>query len=142
MNSATFLSTIRSIETLYEAVVVEPTAWGEQAFSDWVNDAMVDATDLPKDALREIRRALRAAQKLQVFWAGEQSSVSDHDDWQSRVDIALGPRAWRPLLDLARIGLRATPSEEIFDQVKARFALVNSDRWMDGVSYDEWVANN
>ena len=82
------------------------------------------------------------AQKLQGFWSTQQSTVSDHDDWESKVDIALGPRAWRPLLDLARIGLSTAPSEELFEQVKVRFALVNSDRWMDGTSYEEWASNN
>ena len=142
MSSATFLSALRSIEALYEAVVDDPANWGEQAFADWASETLVDAAALPKEALREVRRALRAAQKLQVFWAGEQSAVSDHDDWRSRVDIALGPRAWRPLLDLARVGLDTSPSEELFEQVKARFALVNTDRWMDGIGYDEWQGNN
>ena len=142
MTSATFLSTLRSIEALYESVVDHPDNWGEQAFADWAGDTLVDAADLPKEAHREVRRALRAAQKLQRFWAGEHSAVSDHGDWQSKVDIALGPRAWRPLLDLARVGLDGAPSEELFEQVKERFALVNSDRWMDGVNYDEWQANN
>lgn len=142
MSSATFLSALQSIESLYESVVDQPNNWGEQAFADWAGDTLVDVAGLPKEAHREIRRALRAAQKLQRFWAGEQSAVSDHDDWRSKVDIALGPRAWRPLLDLSRVGLSVAPSADLFDQVKERFALVNSDRWMDGVEYDEWQANN
>ncbi len=142
MSSAAFLSILRSIENLYESVVDDPGNWGEQAFADWANDTLVEAAELPKEAIREIRRSLRAAQKLQGFWEDQRSAVSDHDDWRSKVDIALGPRAWRPLLDLARIGLDTAPSEEIFDQVKQRFALVNSDRWMDGITYGEWAENN
>jgi hypothetical protein len=142
VSSAAFLSILRSIENLYESVVDDPGNWGEQAFADWANDTLVEAAELPKEAIREIRRSLRAAQKLQGFWEDQRSAVSDHDDWRSKVDIALGPRAWRPLLDLARIGLDTAPSEEIFDQVKQRFALVNSDRWMDGITYGEWAENN
>ena len=142
MSSSVFLGIVRAIEGLYESVVDNPGAWSERAFADWANDTLVDANELPRDAHKEIRRALRMAQKLQGFWSTQQSTVSDRDDWESKVDIALGPRAWRPLLDLARIGLSTAPSEELFEQVKVRFALVNSDRWMDGTSYEEWASNN
>lgn len=142
MSAAAFLATLRSIEHLYASVVDDPGRWNEQAFVDWATDTLADAAELPKAAQREVRRGLRAAQKLQTFWANERSKVSDHDDWQSKVDIALGARAWRPLLDLARVGLDTAPSPELFDEVKDRFALVNSDRWMDGISYDEWLVGN
>ncbi|MDJ0953494.1 MAG: hypothetical protein QNJ81_07425 [Acidimicrobiia bacterium] len=142
MTAGSYLSTIRSIEGLYEAVVTDPEAWGEQAFADWAGDTLAEAGDLPKEAQREIRRSLRAAQKLQLFWATQQSTVADHDDWQSRVDIALGAKAWRPLLDLAQTGLSVAPDEELFEQVKAYFSLVNADRWMEGISFEEWAADN
>ena len=142
MSAAVFLSALRSIEQLYQSVVDEPQTWNEQAFVDWAADTLADAGELPKEAQREIRRSLRAAQKLRAFWADDRSAVADHGDWQAKVDIALGARAWRPLLDLARVGLETASSEELFDQVKERFSLVNSDRWMDGVSYEEWCENN
>ncbi len=142
MSSASFLSAIRAIEGLYESVVTNPDNWGEQAFADWANDSLADASELPREAVREIRRSLRSAQKLQAFWSSERSVVSDNNDWETKVDIGLGARAWRPLLDLARVGLRTAPSEELFEEVRQRFSLVNSDRWMDGVNYDEWLANN
>ncbi len=142
MSAAAFLSALRSVEQLYESVVDDPHSWNEQSFVDWATETLADAGELPKEAQREVRRSLRAAQRLQVFWSTGQSAVSDHDDWRSRVDISLGARAWRPLLDLARIGLQNAPSEELFDQVKECFALVNSDRWMDGVTYYEWLEDN
>ena len=142
MSCAGFLSTLRSIESLYESVVTNPDDWGEQAFTDWANDTLVEASDLPREAIREVRRSLRSAQKLKAFWSSSASAVSDHDDWRSRVDIALGPKAWRPTLDLARVGLEDSPCEEIFAEVKARFAVVNSERWMEGVSFEEWSTNN
>jgi hypothetical protein len=38
--------------------------------------------------------------------------------------------------------LKDTPSEELFVEVKERFAVVNSERWMDGVDYEDWLADN
>lgn len=142
MSCAAFLSTLRSIENLYESVVTDPESWGEQAFADWANETLVEAAELPKDAIREVRRSFRSAQKLQAFWASSASAVTDHDDWRSKVDIALGPKAWRPTLDLARSGLNHSPCEEIFEEVKVRFAVVNSERWMEGIGFDEWSRNS
>jgi hypothetical protein len=139
LTSGTFLSVIYAVDGLYESVVTSPFAWNDQAFSDWADDALVDAAELPREAIRQIRRCLNSARKMAAFWGEESSAVSDHDDWRSRVDIALGPRAWRPTLELAQIGLRNAPSEELYDQVKARFAVVNSERWMDGVDYEDWL---
>lgn len=121
---------------------MSPEAWNEQSFADWADDTLVDAADLPREAVREVRRCLRAAQQLQAFWAKSEHTVSDHDDWRSRVDIALGPRAWRPTLHLAQLGLDNAPSEELFLEVKERFAVVYSERWMDGIDFEDWIANN
>lgn len=140
MSSGTYVSVIYAVEGLYESVVSAPSAWNDQAFSDWADDTLVDAAELPKEAIRQIRRCLNAARKLAAFWEADSSAVADHDDWRSRVDIALGPRAWRPTLELAQIGLREAPSEELFAEVKDRFAVVNSERWMDGIDYEEWLA--
>lgn len=137
MTAATYIGLLGAIESLYESVVTDPESWGEQAFTGWVSEALIDAGTVSKDARREVRRSLRAAQKLRDFWTSG-SEVSDHDDWRSRVDIALGARAWRPLLDLARIGLEEAPDEELFEQVKERFAVVTSDRWMEGITFDQW----
>jgi hypothetical protein len=137
-----YVSALRAIEYLYESVVMDPDRWNEQAFVDWAGETLGDLAELPREAAREVRRCLRAAQKLQAFWASAAGTPADHDDWRSRVDIALGPRAWRPLLDLARAGLNDTPSEELFVEVQERFAVVNSERWMDGVDYEDWLADN
>ena len=55
-------------------MVSDPDNWGEQAFADWATDSLAEAAELPKDGLREIRRSLRAAQKLQVFWSAQRSA--------------------------------------------------------------------
>jgi hypothetical protein len=139
-SASTYLSLIYAIESLYESVVTNPQGWRDQDFADWSNDTMVDASDLPKEAIRQVRRSLSAAQKLAAFWAAGASEVPDHDDWRSKVDIGLGPRAWRPTLGIAQIGLEQAPSEDLYLEVKNRFAVVNSERWMDGITYDEWRA--
>ena len=139
-SSSTYLSLIHAIESLYESVVTDPEAWRDQAFAHWANDTLVDVSDLPREAIRQVRRSLTAAQKLAAFWVTGSSEVADHDDWRSKVDIGLGPRAWRPTLEIAQIGLEEAPSVELFLEVKDRFAVVNSERWMDGISYDEWRA--
>lgn len=139
MSSATYLGIIHAIERLYEAVVTNPEVWTEQAFADWADDALGDARQLPREAMKAVRRSLRAAQKLQQFWASGRGAVSDRDDWRSRVDIALGARAWRPVLDVARLGLDDAPSAELFDQVKGLFAVVHSERWMEGIDFGTWA---
>ena len=96
----------------------------------------------------EIRRRLQGlpgweytAGKLRTFWSDDAAPrPDDHGDWRARVDIALGARAWRPLLDLAMHGLETSPSPELYEVVKDRFAVVTSQRWMEGISYEEWLA--
>ncbi len=89
---------------------------------------------------REVRRCLRAARQLRDFWLEPPSGVpSDAGDWRTRVDLALGIRAWRPLLAIAQAGLREAPSAELFAEAKARFREVHGERWMEGVSYEEWL---
>jgi hypothetical protein len=126
---------LRRIDGLYESVVAEPAAWNDVAFAEWGNETVADGP-VPKEAARLLRRCLRVAQKLQRFWLDPPASAAD--SWTARVDSALGATAWRPTLDLARLGLEIAPSEELFEEVKARFRLVHSDRWMEGVGYDDW----
>ncbi len=128
---------LRAVDGLYESVVSTPEQWGRQAFADWAEDAA--AGGLTKEEARAIRRCLRVADKLRDFWTKERAVVSA-DDWRTRVDIALGSRAWRPTLELAQAALGAAPSPELFDEVKKRFRIVNSEHWMDGIGYEEWLA--
>lgn len=153
-SAGTSLALLGAIDGLYESVVSDPAAWREQAFADWASDALGDLGPLPRPFAREVRRAIRASQRLQRFWAdqpvacdgsggfdpGEPTSVEA--DWRARVDAALGARAWRPSLAIAQIGLDLDPSPALFDEVKRRFPLVHFERWMDGLTYDEWVAGN
>jgi hypothetical protein len=134
------MSTMRLLEAvdgLYESVVSDPGAWNDQTFADWAGDVVNEPVD--KQSLRAVRRALRAAEKLRRFWLDPPASGRSHD-WRSRVDVALGPRAWRPTLDLAMAGLTVEPDAELYAEVQARFRLVYSDLWMEGITYEEWLA--
>lgn len=126
---------LRRVDELFESVVTDAAAWNDPAFAEWGSEAVSDGP-VSKDTARLLRRCLRVAQKLQRFWLDPPPSVPE--SWTARVDVALGAAAWRPTLDLARLGLETAPSEALFEEVKARFRLVHSDRWMEGVGYDEW----
>jgi hypothetical protein len=129
------LALLGAIDRLYEAVVTDPAAWHEQAFADWAQDAAAGGID--RDQARAVRRALRMAEKLRNFWLrGEAAVVAE--DWRTRVDVALGPRAWRPTLELAQHGLDVAPTSELFAEVRSRFRIVNSEPWMDGIDFETW----
>jgi hypothetical protein len=130
------LALLRAVDTLYESVVTDPEAWHEQAFADWAADVAADG--LSREQARGVRRVLRIAHKLRDFWGGDEAAVAA-EDWRTRVDIALGPRAWRPTLEMAQAGLDAEPSAQLFAEVRNRFRVVNSERWMDGVDYQGWL---
>lgn len=136
MSSA--LSLIATIDRLYESVVTEPAVWNQQAFSDWAED--IAAGGLSREQGRTIRRCMRMAERLRDFWLNEAALVTA-EDWQTRVDVALGARAWRPTLELAQDELAHDPSPEVFELVRERFRTVYSEYWMDGVDYDEWLAS-
>jgi len=137
-----YLGLLGVVDELYRAVVTGPEAWNEQAFADWAGDALADVADLPRPVHRELRRCLQAARKLQAFWSSPQiAPAGDGGDWRSLVDIALGARAWRPTLELARLGLENAPSPELFAEVKKRFRVVYSERWMEDVDFATWLAD-
>lgn len=126
---------VAAVEFLYEAVVTDPTAWNEQMFVDWV-DTVDSGGSLSRVEAKYIRHALRVAQKLRVFWLESQ----DRPDlgWESKVDLVLGPKAWRPVLDLSETQLASTQSEESFQDVVRLFPLVNNEEFLDGIDFDAW----
>jgi hypothetical protein len=136
-----YLGLLSRVDALYESVVTQPDHWTEDTFADWASEATAGAV-APRPAAREIRRCLRNGARLRDFWMRDEARPDDHGDWRSRVDVALGPRAWRPLLEIARLGLEDAPTEDLFREVQERFRLVYSDRWMEGVSFSEWLAKH
>jgi len=124
------------VDQLYLGVVCDPQAWNEQRFADWAESA-TGSRAIDRIVARYMRRILSVARKLQAFWANQ--VARPELDWRSRVDLALGPRAWRPVLDLAKHLLDAEPSEELFDRTGRLFRLVNNEPYLDGIGYEAWA---
>ena len=119
---------------------MSPNDLTEQVISDWF-DGIASTNDLDKQAAKLLRRLVRTAQKLALFWVSDQRAADRELDWRTRVDIAMGPRAWRPVLDLGQHLLEVEPSEDVFDRVSDLFRVVNGDTWLEGMSYDAWLAD-
>lgn len=129
-------------EELYASVCFDAESWSDSDLADWI-DGLAASADMDKEIGRELRRIVRAAQKLRDFWlAPVPGRPPDHGDWRTRVDIGLGVKAWRPLLALARLGLSRDPDEELYEDVKDRFRVVTGDSWMEDVAFDEWLADH
>jgi hypothetical protein len=127
------------VDDLYERVVTSPGSWTEAAFEEWAMEALGDGPPPSRETAREIRRCLRMSRKLRDFWAAPPPGVpSDAGDWRTRVDLALGIRAWRPVLAIAQVGLAESPTPELFEEAKVRFREVHGVPWMEGVSFDGW----
>jgi len=134
-----YLSLVNRIDELYRSVVEDPGRWNEAAFADWAEDVFSSSDGIGKAEARELRRCLRAAGKLQAFWMVDDATrPPDAGDWRTRVDIGLGPAAWRPPLALAQIGLERVPSAELYEEVSTRFREVHSEVWMGGINYESW----
>ena len=137
-----FVGLVDRAERLYESVVTSPQDWNEGRFAEWAEELAIDGTDLDRETLRHVRRIIRAATRLRTFWSTEDANrPDDHGDWRTRVDISLGARAWRPILELAMHKLEVSPSSELFEVVREQFGVVNSQKWMEGVTYEEWLAD-
>lgn len=132
------LSLLAAVDRLYQQVVTDPAAWQPQALADWAEEIAADGPT--KQQTRLLRRCLRVAGKLQRHWISPAATVAA-GDWRSRVDVAVGAPAWRPTLDLARLGLETEPSEALFDEVAARFRVVHSRHYLDGIDYATWSAS-
>ena len=128
---------LSEVDALYEGCVMEPDRWGDQAFADWT-EAIAATASLDRESARAIRRCVNAGRKLQLFWS-DRPTANAPAAWRSRVDLAIGARAWRPQLELAEHLLATDPSESTFDVVAALFPLVRNQPYLDGISYDEWL---
>jgi len=129
---------LRDVDALYESAVMDPDAMSQQAITDWF-EAVAATTDVDKQTAKLLRRLVRTAQKLATFWAADGRSGDLSLEWRTRVDIAMGPRAWRPVLDLSQHLLEVDPSEEIYASVADLFRVVNGETWVEGLTYDAWM---
>lgn len=131
------MSLLSEIDRLYEGCVTDPDRWHPQAIADWAD--AVSSGDIDRRAARSIRRVIAVAGKLVAFW--QASSAPPSGDWRSRVDVAVGVKAWRPQLELAEYLLESHRDEETFDVVAALFPVVRNQPFLDGVTYAEWAAD-
>lgn len=129
-----------TIDDLYRDVVMDPERWNERSFGEWLEALAMDGDGIDRDQARELRRAVRNAVKLQRFWSAADATARAEPSWRARVDIAVGVPAWRPGLELAMGELDADPSEERFEDVGRRFRVVNGTMWLEGTSYEAWIA--
>jgi hypothetical protein len=129
---------LRDVDALYESAVMDPDAMSQQAITDWF-EGIAATTDLDKQTAKLLRRLVRTVQKLATFWAADARLGDLSLGWRTRVDIALGPRAWRPVLDLSQHLLEVGPSEEIYASVADLFRVVNGESWAEGLTYDAWL---
>ena len=127
----THVSLVRSLERMYESAVMEPEAFEAEARAEELFSLVED-----REQAKRVRRALRVAMKLAAFW---QQSSDPEPDWVRRVDQASGPPAWRPLLEIAQLGLDVAPDAEVFELVQRLFPVVHYERWMDGIGFDQWL---
>ena len=139
-SSDSILGLIGAVDDLYRGIVDAPHDWDPQAFGSWFEEAG-SAFDGPIDrsVARELRRAVRARRKLQQFCVS--GKILDGGDWRSVVDQALGSRAWLPSLQMAKAGLEASPTPELFAEVQNRFPVVHFTPWMEGVDFEQWVSD-
>lgn len=128
---------LAEVDALYAAVVLEPQQWSDQSVADWAG-GVAGADGVDKVSAKYLRRIVRVAGKLQQFWLSDERASDPSLDWTSRVDIAMGPKAWRPVLDLATYMLESHPSPETFERVASMFRVVNSVEFLDGASFEEW----
>lgn len=123
---------------LYRGVVMSPESWSDRSVADWV-EAIGVSDEVDREAAKYLRRIVRMAEKLRSFWMADPRSSDVSIEWRSRVDIALGPKAWRPVLDLASHRLVEVPDEDLFATVGELFRVVNNRPWLEGVSYEAWL---
>lgn len=139
--SAGHLALLRRLDGLYRSVVTSPESWSDDEFAGFATEMFGEQRRPSRTTAKHGRAALRMAVKLRDFWAEPPAGTpSDAGDWRTRVDLAYGVRAWRPLLDIARSGLDEAPSGELFDETKRRFREVHGVPWMEGVSFEQWVS--
>lgn len=130
-------SVLAAVDSLFEMAVMSPGALTDQAISDWM-EGVASSGDLDKRSAKYLRRLVRTARSLASFWESDVRAGDPGLDWRTRVDIAMGPRAWRPVLELSQYVLVLRSSEEVFDSVRGLFRLVNGGPWLEGMSYEEW----
>lgn len=125
------------VDDLFRRAVQTPEVIDEPLLIEWMEQA-ADGVRGDRAAARALRRAVRMSRKLARYWGDRDPSVLP--DWRNGVDEALGGRGWQPQLDLVMASLAASPSPELFEEARSRNRAVHFTEWMEGVSYEQWLA--
>jgi hypothetical protein len=134
------LAAIAAMDALFERVAGDPASCGDELLSAWLGDTLGSLEPPVDKALaREVRKAARLAGRLARYWADPARAPRLPADWHQAVDAALGSTGWEPSLEVARLGLKQEPSPALFDEVACRWPQVHFARWMEGVTYQEWL---
>lgn len=133
------LGIVAAIDDLFRRVAEEPSAWGEEAQAEWLAETAAWAEG-DKEILRALRRAARLSGRLARYWSDPERAERRPADWRQAVDAALGSRGWEPSLSVAMAGLEREPSPVLFFEVARRWRQVHFAAWMEGVSFEEWLA--
>ncbi|MDP8957817.1 MAG: hypothetical protein M3N51_01125 [Actinomycetota bacterium] len=136
------LGFLEELDRMFEAAVMQPAQQGDEDLLSWGERLLVERHEtarLDRAVPRSVRRAARSAVKLRRHWL-DRSGEDAAADWRSRVDEALGGRAWLPGLQLAQWGLEAEPSHQLFEEVQERFGWCYLRPWMEGVDFEEYLA--
>jgi hypothetical protein len=131
------MTLLDEVDQLYEQSVTRPSSLNDQAIADWA-DSVATAYEVDRAGARYVRRCLNVSRKLAAFWSGRAPGSGDPDDWRSRVDLALGVRAWRPQLELAQHLLEDSPAQDTYLRAAGLFRLVNNQPFLDGMSFEKW----
>jgi len=131
------MTLLDEVDRLYEQSVIDPSSLTDQAITDWADSVAIDH-EVDRVGAKYVRRCLNVSRKLAAFWSARTRTKGDPDDWRSRVDLALGVRAWRPQLDLAQHLLEDLPTEDTFLRVVGLFRLVHNEPFLDEMSFQEW----
>jgi hypothetical protein len=125
------------IDELYRRAIESPSAIDDPVLAEWSESAF-ESTGGDREAAKSLRRAVRTARKLSRYWSTRDPDVLP--DWRNGVDEALGGLGWEAQLGVLMAALDTGPDSEIFEAVKARYRQVHFTEWMEGISYEEWVA--
>lgn len=134
------MSLLDEVDNLFRQAVTEPGSVNDQMLADWA-EGVAGSYVINRDGARLIRRCLNVAPKLASFWVHRETLADDPVEWRSRVDLAMGIRAWRPQLELAQFMLERLPDEETYDRAARLFRIVNNEEFLDGMPYNEWMTD-
>jgi len=125
------------VDQLYELAVMSPALLNDQMIQDW-SEGVAGGYEIDRLGAKYVRRCVNIASRLATFWAARQPAQDDPVSWPSRVDLALGIRAWRPQMELAQHLLETSPDEATYDRAAQLFRIVNNEPYLDGMSYEVW----